>query len=242
MMKRQTRFEWEISEIQERYSEGKKTFEEIMKTANRIEEENPYALKDLVKVLGMKWQLNFLTHSFLSPSSYLPFDPYEEWFSPGCGKEDRPLTLTPDGKDFYDLGRPTGQIRILSLSRDLVIPTQVHTNQFRKAVFSLKEGKEPPQDNHGWLWEPVGIAMVEDHDSTITRGILRGQGEVEIRHIYDYSAVYEFVHCDGEHFIRTWDGYELAPVFDAAFAAIFEIGRIILKRRKKEWNPLKQMK
>lgn len=245
MREKQTRLEREISKLREEYSKRQNTFLEIMKTAKRIEEENPDALKELVRVLGMKWQNKFLAQPYMQASSYLPFDPYEEWFSPGCGKEDRSLTLTRDGKDFYDLGKPAGQIRILSLSQDLVIPTRIQKDQFRKAVFCLEEGgcwSLNRHEHHGWVWEPAGIVMVEDQDSTITRGILQGQGEVEIRHVYDYSAVYKFVHCDGQHFIRTWDGKELAPVFDVALAAIFEIGRIILKGRRKGWNPFRRIK
>ncbi|MFQ5779937.1 MAG: hypothetical protein ACE5HN_04020, partial [Nitrospiria bacterium] len=64
----QSRLDSEISTLLRRESEKKTIFQGIMETAKRIDEENPYALKDLVKVLGMKWQVHFMTHPFIYES------------------------------------------------------------------------------------------------------------------------------------------------------------------------------
>lgn len=234
MKDRPTRFEWEVSRIEKRFSERQSAFQNIMKTAAFIEENHPAALKDLIRILGLKMQAEFILHPLLYESPVnLPFDPYEEWFSVWCGKKDRSFVLTPDGKDFYDLGRPTRQTHVISLARDVVIPNRFYSTQLGQVLSGLPCSRNSFDNYYGWIWEPVGVVMLEDKNCFVTPRLLRRAGEIEIHLVYDFSAVYEYVHCDGDHFVRSWDGKKIAPVYDPAFAAIFEIGRMILKQRNR---------
>ena len=232
-MKDQTaRLEWEVSRIHKIYSERKKLFQSMVRMALGLERVSPHGLKGLIRLLGLKKQTEFLTYPMLYKSyESIPYNPYEEWFSVWCGDKDCSFALTPDGKDFYDLAKPIRQTRTISLSQDLVLSS----DQFQRAVSSSPRMDFWTQRNgvpQGWLWEPVNIAMIEDRDGAIQLGILQGVGAIEVHNVYDISAVYDFVYCDGENFIRSWDGKVVAPVYDPAFAAIFEIGRMILKQKK----------
>lgn len=42
-----------------------------------------------------------------------------------------------------------------------------------------------------------------------------------------WSAVYDYVDCDGVNYYRKEDGFIISPVKNAEIAAIFEIGRLM---------------
>ena len=78
-------------------------------------------------------------------------------------------------------------------------------------------------------WLPLGIGWVKGGNHSITSGIIQGEGTIIIEEVYDISAVYQHVICDGDTFRRQHDGSKIASVKNVEFAGIFEIGRLMLQ-------------
>ena len=77
------------------------------------------------------------------------------------------------------------------------------------------------------VWLPIGIAWVYGGNHSITVGIVQG-GELEPNYYSDISKVYKYIKCDGESFIDINSGRSLCEVKSPEFAAIFEIGRMMV--------------
>jgi len=84
------------------------------------------------------------------------------------------------------------------------------------------------------FYEPIGIGFLERGNHTITSGILQNEGTIKPQAIYDMSAIYDYVLCDGKNYTRKDNGWILKSVTDARMAAIFEIGRLMVEHNKKK--------
>ena len=73
----------------------------------------------------------------------------------------------------------------------------------------------------------MGVSWVNRGNHSIAAGIIQGAGTLIPESVTDISNVYDYVRCDGRHFIRSEDSSVIAPVRNAEFAAIFEIGRMM---------------
>lgn len=97
-------------------------------------------------------------------------------------------------------------------------------------LFPLHRPIGPDGKNlRGLCPETVGIVWVSNGNHSITAGIIRGEGKLRVGTIRDIRPVYQHVRYDGEHFHRSHDGSVIEPVRDPEFAAIFEVGRFMLK-------------
>ncbi|WP_230589717.1 DUF6710 family protein, partial [Pseudomonas chlororaphis] len=74
---------------------------------------------------------------------------------------------------------------------------------------------------------PFGIALVTGGNHSITAGIVNGEGVVETSQVDDLSSLYDYVHYDGNSFIRTHDGQKLGTPRDEEPGMLFEIGRLM---------------
>jgi hypothetical protein len=57
--------------------------------------------------------------------------------------------------------------------------------------------------------------------------MLQDGQQLETKEVYDLSALFPLVHCDGIAFRRTADNSVIAPVHEVEFAAIYEVGRLM---------------
>lgn len=73
------------------------------------------------------------------------------------------------------------------------------------------------------------VAWVYGGNHSITAGIVRGEGEIETPLVYDFSALYKHVKCDGRRFERKHDSKVLSRVKSVEWAGIFEIGRLLVE-------------
>lgn len=124
---------------------------------------------------------------------------------------------------------------IINLSRDLVLPWPWHRNRIKDAILNIGEGRKfgkwkQDYDNH-WLnvWIPMGIAWVGGGNHSITVGIVQG-GELEPEYCSDISKLYKYIKCDGDNFIEIKSGRVISKVKSPEFAAIYEIGRMMVDK------------
>ena len=122
---------------------------------------------------------------------------------------------------------------IINLSKDLVLPWPWHSTRIKDSILNIGEGRpwgkwEQDYDNH-WLnvWLPMGIAWVGGGNHSITVGIVQG-GKIEPEYCSDISKLYKYIKCDGENFIEINTGRVISKVKSPEFAAIFEIGRMMV--------------
>lgn len=89
------------------------------------------------------------------------------------------------------------------------------------------------QDNNhqAVLCLPLGITFVSSGNHSITTGILNNEGVINVDKIYDLSDMYSHLYTDGVNYFRTSDDSLYAPVDNFNFAVLFEIGRIMEKKK-----------
>ena len=135
-----------------------------------------------------------------------------------------------DGVDC--VARSAEQYR-LRLNKHMVLPTTWGKYSFVSTVAAIGTGKRQfcwRQDpNHRvTLLLPWGIGVVEGGNHSIAAGILAGEGELTPTAVFDFSLALARYHCDGVKIIETATGQTVGEMHDERFAAVFEIGRLML--------------
>lgn len=132
--------------------------------------------------------------------------------------------------ELYRRDKPVVSV---NLARDIVLTTPWHRSRYESALANIGEGKPcgswRPDDNHGlalcWPWK---VAFVLGGNHSIAAGILAGEGELTATDVYDLAPVLDRVYCDGNEY-RTASGHFIASVDDPRKAAVYEIGRLMIK-------------
>ncbi|WP_338780094.1 DUF6710 family protein [Metabacillus sp. FJAT-52054] len=220
---------------------NKKDFDSIMEFANSVLEQTKklenksgplckeleHPLIDVVRLVGRRIQTKYLTNLlFEKNESELPsLFPEEVLFN-------QELMLALDGEKFKDVIIELKEEKTVLLSHDLVLPWPWKTSRLVNCIARIGKGRLDgawQQDyNHSVdLWLPMGIVWVHGGNHSISTGILQGKGSITPEYIYDISAVYDYVDCDGVNYYRKEDGFILSQVKNADIAAIFEIGRLM---------------
>lgn len=231
MLKLIPRFTYEVAKQWKRTSMRREAFQHIMIQATNIEQDDPQQLRRFVRLLGKRRQGEILEAIFVYDGGiFPPLPPFMEWFNQWGQEAPSYISLTPEGRTAKDLIRVIRRPRRVSFKTDLVLPAPCNMSRLRQRI----ENQES-RITQGWskrivlVYEPFGIVLVDYSDAECLASLIDQEGEVEVDYFHDYSDLYQYVYCDGKNFIRTWDGHVIAPVFDVEFAAIFEIGRILLK-------------
>lgn len=133
-----------------------------------------------------------------------------------------------------ELYRQDKPVVSVSLARDVVLTTPWHRSRYESALTNIGEGKPcgswRVDSNHSlalcWPWR---ISFVVGGNHSIAAGILDGDGEMTATEVFDFSPVLHRVYCNGKEY-RTISGDDLiAAVDDPRKAAVYEIGRIMIK-------------
>ena len=143
--------------------------------------------------------------------------------------------ISATGKTFEDLKLELEITREIHLGRDLVLPWPWRRTRLINSISRLGEGRvwgSWKQDfgNHRIeLWLPLGISWVTSGNHSIAIGIIQCSGKLKPDYIYDISKMYDYVYCDGRNYIGKENNTIIAPVENVEFAAIFEIGRMMVE-------------
>lgn len=212
-------------------------FKNVVALAEEALQRDPALLIDLVRLLGRGLQAHRLSLALKAHGDVddLPGVSYEQvWFS-----EVEPIT--PEGESLFSLqGRRirVDQKHVVRLGRDLVLPLAWKRERLLDSLRCIGPErlwgpwKQDPYNHRVELWLPMRVAWVCGGNHSITAGIARGEGEIETRSVYDFAEMYEHVECDGKSFKRKHDGKVLSRVKSVEWAAIFEIGRLLVEDRQ----------
>lgn len=209
--------------------------EEIINTTiDRNVKQHP--ILDLIRIIGRRLQsdyMGYLLYSGKERSEFMNLEAREVFFNiydsildenNNYVKVDKLIEIKYNNKP------------IINLSTDFVLPWPWHRTRMKDSILNIGEGRpsgkwEQDYDNH-WLnvWLPMGIVWVGGGNHSITVGIVQG-GEVEPEYCSDISKLYKYIKCDGKNFIEINSGRVISKVQSPEFAAIFEIGRLMVDRR-----------
>lgn len=208
-------------------------FQHTRQFARDVADKNPAALVDVMRLLLRPLQTELLVsaseremhgaRASIEPSSF---------FAPNA-----PLAFS----SYWNFPQlPPEQFRV-DLARDPVLPCPWHRTRYVDAVAHIGDGK----DNGPWtqdanhrivLWLPWGIPFVTGGNHSIAAGILSGQGGVVPSEVWDLSEWLDTIETDGGSFIDRATQQRICKVIDPSRAAIFEVGRLMLKHGI---NPMK---
>lgn len=214
-------------------------FHHILATADRIAEQNPRALPDLVHAL-----LRPLQSRYLLGVAEVGKDPYptivaESFFGTAVGT----YLARHGGTSRCGTSLDPSRFK-LRLSCDTVLPSTWNYDSYVNTLAMLGSTKKIPgsyrpdkywqwrQDpiNHRVeLWLPWGIGFVEGGNHSIAAGILAGEGELTPTSVFDMRVLLDNIQTDGSHYLCRRTGSTLAAVSDLHVAVVFEIGRLMLK-------------
>ncbi|MDU7967317.1 MAG: DUF6710 family protein [Paeniclostridium sordellii] len=137
--------------------------------------------------------------------------------------------------EIWDLIENVECNKTINLSKDLILPWPWNSNRIANNLMNIGNGrsggvwKEDITNHNVNVWLPMGIAWVEGGNHSITIGIVQG-GNLKPRRYHDISKLYKYIKCDGENFIEIHSGEVLSKDNSPEFAAIFEIGRMMVQK------------
>lgn len=197
-----------------------------MEIARKIAIANPYALRDLIRILLRPLQSEHL----LSVAEWPDYQ--------AAGQIEGNYFFFPDqlfgNSDYWLRDAPSIE---LNLACDPVLPTPWDRSRYVNALASIGTGKSlgslRQDSNHiVSLWLPWGIGFVGGGNHFILSGILSGEKTLIVAHeVFDFSPILNLVECDGAVYRRRQDGKVLAEVVDYRRAAVFEIGRLMIQHQ-----------
>lgn len=210
-------------------SKNERRLEKVIGIANKIRKENPAALKDYVQLLGRKLQSDYmckcLTH--LEAHKVPDLDARVVWF-------DESTQLDESGTDLYKIKNELHEEKVLTLASDLVLPWPWEMNRIVSNLSHIGLnracGAWRQDSNHiVEYWKTFGIAWVHGGNHSIMTGIIRGEGQLAARKVYDLSGLFNLVKFNGNEFVRIDNNEVISTVEHFEFGCIFEIGRMIHK-------------
>lgn len=202
------------------------SFKRIMESAEQIAAINPNGLHELTRALLLPLQAEFLVAVAERERHKAPR--LDEWRSFFFNLLQQGITQSKVKNN--DLGPVS-----IDLASDTVFPVPWHRDRYANALGTIGRGKSLgawkvfPMNHAISIWIPWKIAFVDGGNHSIAAGILAGEGHISVETIFDLRPVLAAFHCDGRHYFRTATGERVAKVTDPRRAAVFEIGRILLK-------------
>lgn len=123
----------------------------------------------------------------------------------------------------------------VDLARDPVLPTPWKKQDFAKCLAMIGKGRacgEWRHDsmNHGvTVVLPWGIAFVTGGNHSIATGILNLEGSLPANSVFDMASALHDIHCNGRCYMQNETNEVVGEVSSYRTAAIFEIGRLMVR-------------
>ena len=204
-------------------------FSAIMAFAREVEKKDPRGLIAVIRILGMSILADFLRWRMESLGTRHVKPPCPDW-------DLFPLTTKfgPHGERLDDLCPEEPQKLRIDLAKHLVLPVPWNRDRLAKSLAFIgpkrKWGKWKHDDmNHAIeYWEPIGVGWCINGNHSMVAGIIAGEGTTTTVAVRDITPLYAHVTCDGKNYLNS-AGKTIGKVNSPEFAAIFEIGRLLVK-------------
>lgn len=233
--------------LQATHLSNEEKFNNILKFARKILDDNvvsksdEHPIFDFIRILGRGLQSDYMKYVFYYDCDGKEHNvPMLEYSLVGFNLNEVFIDDSDNIVKFYDLKKEVKSNKKVNLSTDLVLPWPWNRNRLFNTITKIGRNrawgvwKQDYRNHYVEVWLPMGIAWVRRGNHSITMGIIQG-GKLEPEYYYDISKVYKYIKCDGKNFIRVKtnsiiDNEIIAPVTNIDFAAIFEIGRLLVER------------
>ena len=122
----------------------------------------------------------------------------------------------------------------IHLGRDSILTGTWGSDKLVSAIATTAETEKWTQKSHYIdLFLPYGVSFVtEDGIHTITKGILKAEGQLKPARIFNISDVHKDIYTDGVAFYKKCDGSIFSPVENFNLSVVFGIGALIVENAK----------
>jgi len=210
------------------------TFNSIMDFAKEMMASNlsytgKHPIFDLIRLLGRKLQTDYLMRLLYCDEEV---DKDELLYSTLFIDEDIEIE---DGIKVRNLLKVVDDDYRVYLKHDLILAWPSKRVKLINCLKQIGEGrekglwKEDKKNHFVELWMPIGIVWVNGGTHSIATGIIQGEGVIQPEITYDMTQTYAYIYSDGKHFYRKSNNKPICRVHSVEFAAIFEIGRLMVK-------------
>ncbi|RHW36015.1 hypothetical protein D1B31_18170 [Neobacillus notoginsengisoli] len=209
-------------------------FQSIMFVANSLlKSDSPSRIYDLVYALGKPYQFDVINKCIKgTPLSRDSAFAFEHLFLKNSNENYRFMKDDSTGRLINYSNRLTRTT--INPSNSLIFSFPWHLNRLCDAFENVGEkvGSKWEVDplNHRVVHiYPLNIGYVTNGNHSTVMNIINNEAPMNITDELDLSLVYDEIYTDGKYFRRIQDKKILDKVTSVEFAAIFEIGRLILK-------------
>lgn len=211
-----------------------KEFENILSMATKImKSEYPERIYDLIYSLGKPYQFEIINKCIKgNPISQDNWYYYEHLFFKSC--YDKYRLIKEDNNGALLNYTSFTEEKYLDPSNHLIFAFPWHQNRLSDAFENIGEKvdnkwKHDPFNHKTTLLYPLNIGYVTNGHHSSAMNIINNEAPMRITQILDLTPIYDEIYTDGNCFRRNSDHKFVDEVTSVEFAAIFEIGRLILK-------------
>lgn len=187
---------------------------------------NDHPILDVIRALGKSMQIESICHMLKNSTGEKgPRVDYGYLLFPKKGHS-----------QFYDFKKKVPNTKNMNVGKDVILPWPWEKQRLINCFSSIGKGRpwgewHYDESNHFVeLWLPIGIGWVSGGNHSIATGIIQGEGYIKPEETYDISKIYEYVFSDGVYYREKKTNTIINTVNDVRFAAIFEIGRLMVER------------
>ncbi|WP_178860859.1 DUF6710 family protein [Thiomicrorhabdus cannonii] len=203
-------------------------FSKMVHLGVELYQANPDALMPYINGLARKIQYNKFVEFCTADRDSEPETDVGFFFGLNC--------CTHHGLSWFEKMRSSSEV-IVDLNEDVVISSPWRKERFVQtmAYIGNNEGNpwEKDERNHSvTTLLPFRISWFNNGYHSGMTGILKREGKTKADQVFDASKIYNLVHTDGYHFYITETGNRISYVWNVEFAAIFELGRLLVNEDK----------
>lgn len=142
--------------------------------------------------------------------------------------------FSKNDKSFYEISLKNSSEKYIDFSKDTVISSPWKGYSLTSCFNNIGENrpygtwKEFPLNHNIDFYYPINIGIATNGFHSITVGIIQNQGIAKAKNYFDITPFYDLIYTDGVHYYKKDDNSILEDVYCVEFAAIYEIGRMLL--------------
>lgn len=114
------------------------------------------------------------------------------------------------------------------LKNNLLLPWPWNEDRLSNCLTSINCWDEDSTNHQVLVWQPMGICWVKGGNHSIATGVLKGIGKIQETTITDTKKLFDNIYTDGLYYYSSNENKKICKVENVEFAAIFEIGRLML--------------
>jgi hypothetical protein len=210
-------------------------FKSILSFALEIlDSDHPKVIYDLIYSLGKPYQIKLINDCVMGNSLSRDSAPFEEHLFFKHIHKKYSLKKTDISGSYKNYSKPTTKKTLLP-NETLIFTFPWHNKRLSDAFSTIgkKVGNPWMHDslNHRVTYIfPINIGYVTNGNHSTAINILNNEAPMNVTEELDLTTIYDEIYTDGLYFKRVDDDSIVDRVASIEFAAIFEIGRMILNK------------